>query len=265
MIGKHNYPGFSLIELLVVIAIIALLSAILLPVMSQTRERARVATCTSNLKQLGLAFGMYLQDNDECFPSVLLGSTANNVWKLTWMQAIAPYTGKMDLGQGQTTWGLIPQGSIFWCPSIKEYMGGNFSGQTDTYGYNGYALGNTNFTSYTSGGQTATYPVCLAQISSLDRQMVLVDSQGDAAVGNTSRKRGYWRASRAGTGGTGTVSFRHNRKAGVLYADGHVASADSMLLFKGELDQYPWNHFMLNKTWLLNNNNSDVSSYWPYD
>src|SRR5947209_1776288 len=60
--------GFTLIELLVVVAIIAILAAILFPVFAQAREKARQTTCLSNLKQLGLGFRMYLQDNDDQFP-----------------------------------------------------------------------------------------------------------------------------------------------------------------------------------------------------
>ncbi len=60
--------GFTLIELLVVIAIIAILASILFPVFSRAREKARQASCQSNLKQLALGVNMYLQDYDETYP-----------------------------------------------------------------------------------------------------------------------------------------------------------------------------------------------------
>jgi prepilin-type N-terminal cleavage/methylation domain-containing protein/prepilin-type processing-associated H-X9-DG protein len=66
---KRNITtGFTLIELLVVIAIIAILAGILFPVFAQAREKARQITCTSNEKQLGLAFMQYVQDNGETYP-----------------------------------------------------------------------------------------------------------------------------------------------------------------------------------------------------
>lgn len=61
--------GFTLIELLVVIAIIAILAAILFPVFAKVREKARQTSCASNLKQLGLGFIQYSQDNDETLPA----------------------------------------------------------------------------------------------------------------------------------------------------------------------------------------------------
>ncbi|MCD6351947.1 MAG: prepilin-type N-terminal cleavage/methylation domain-containing protein, partial [Armatimonadetes bacterium] len=60
--------GFTLIELLVVIGIIAILAAILFPVFARAREKARQASCLSNLKQLALGFLMYIQDYDERLP-----------------------------------------------------------------------------------------------------------------------------------------------------------------------------------------------------
>src|SRR5690349_24108534 len=64
----YRRTGFTLIELLVVIAIIAILTAILFPVFATAREKARQASCQSNLKQLGLATAMYATDYDGTFP-----------------------------------------------------------------------------------------------------------------------------------------------------------------------------------------------------
>src|SRR6266550_4116230 len=65
MVARRN--AFTLIELLVVIAIIAILAAILFPVFAQAREKARQASCLSNMKQLGMSALMYSQDYDERF------------------------------------------------------------------------------------------------------------------------------------------------------------------------------------------------------
>src|SRR5438045_4010209 len=65
---KEKRAGFTLIELLVVIAVIAIIAALLFPVFAQVREKARQAVCFSNLRQIGIALSLYVQDYDERMP-----------------------------------------------------------------------------------------------------------------------------------------------------------------------------------------------------
>ena len=76
--------AFTLIELLVVIAIIAILAAILFPVFSSAREKARQAACLSNCKQLGLGFLQYIQDYDGMLSGPAPGTTETGCWPRPW-------------------------------------------------------------------------------------------------------------------------------------------------------------------------------------
>jgi len=69
-----NKKAFTLIELLVVIAIIGVLAAILMPVFGKAREGARRAICVNNLRQHGIAWYMYLDEHNDCFPMLNFGS-----------------------------------------------------------------------------------------------------------------------------------------------------------------------------------------------
>lgn len=74
--------GFTLIELLVVIAIIAILAAILFPVFAGAKEKARQATCSSNMRQISMALLMYAENNEGCAPLYWDGVTpqGNDIW-----------------------------------------------------------------------------------------------------------------------------------------------------------------------------------------
>lgn len=105
---KKRWGGFTLIELLVVIAIIAILAAILFPVFAQARERARQASCASNLRQIGSAFLQYRQEYDEVFPTYNWGRTTD----IPWWWAVQPF---------------LKSGQVMQCPSAADgnsYEGG---------------------------------------------------------------------------------------------------------------------------------------------
>ena len=89
--AARSRNGFTLIELLVVIAIIAILAAILFPVFAKAREKARQISCLSNVKQLGLGFTQYIQDNDENFPVNGGGYTAGGTLGMGWGGQVYPY------------------------------------------------------------------------------------------------------------------------------------------------------------------------------
>jgi len=90
--------AFTLIELLVVIAIIAILAAILFPVFAKVRDKARQTACSSNSRQVGLAFMQYLQDNDETLPVRLEDPANPNSTNMTgWAGKVYPYTKSKGL------------------------------------------------------------------------------------------------------------------------------------------------------------------------
>lgn len=62
---KIGAGGFTLIELLVVIAIVAILAAILFPVFTSAKESANKVKCMNNMKQLGMAFRLYADNNND--------------------------------------------------------------------------------------------------------------------------------------------------------------------------------------------------------
>jgi prepilin-type N-terminal cleavage/methylation domain-containing protein/prepilin-type processing-associated H-X9-DG protein len=92
--------GFTLIELLVVIAIIAILAAILFPVFSRAREKARQTSCASNCRQLALAADMYAQDHEETYCKAFCAPP-----RVTWINVLQPYVRNTDL---------------FKCPSVRR-------------------------------------------------------------------------------------------------------------------------------------------------
>ena len=115
--GRRMEGGFTLVELLVVIAIIALLMAVLLPALNRAREAGKRAVCQSQIKQLGLGWNMYCDDNKEKVPIGDIGYS---------------WTFDSSIGGAQLAWREWPHDLH---PGVKPTRDTNWGNGPDTGGH----------------------------------------------------------------------------------------------------------------------------------
>jgi len=243
--------GFTLIELLVVIAIIAILAAILFPVFAQAREKARSASCQSNLKQIGLAAMMYGQDYDEIhLPMWTQGGPGytGGGYRNWWMGLCQPYVKNLKLFEcpsnpynwrGYAQWGGGGQGPYAACVNYADsYI--RFWG--------GYGMNWTAFNTQNAGGTGGCYGpgdrgdlgnwTKMARISSPAETIFVMDSNcvvvgrlpcwpnanstaptvGQCFDPEPTSGRGW-----CGCANQAAMGFlRHNGGGNILFDDGHV-------------------------------------------
>jgi prepilin-type N-terminal cleavage/methylation domain-containing protein len=135
MRATKQVRAFSMIELLVVTAIIAILTAILLPVLSSAKTRAQRTACMDNLKQLNVGIHIYADENGDTLPNV------GSITYITYREAV-----KGQLGLNRVS---SPQDRIFTCPADMFYYD-ELSGATVTSGR--HAATNYDYSSYAFNG-----------------------------------------------------------------------------------------------------------------
>ena len=184
---KKN-KGFTLIELLVVIAIIAILAAILFPVFARAREKARTASCQSNVKEIMLAVLMYAQDYDERLVP----------------RYVYAFDGAIFAAQQTLLQPYIKNCQVFVCPSDKD-----FGAECGNLNYTDNALGGYG-TNYTWQGDHLVASRSLSECQEPAERIFLGDR--DSAFGGT------WYSIRPDA----CLADRHSGGANLGFLDGHV-------------------------------------------
>lgn len=209
---KPTRQGFTLIELLVVIAVIAIIAAILFPVFQKVRENAHRAACASNLRQLGLAFQQYTEDNDERLPGATDGGSGGAGIGGGWMffQAFSepPPPHAFDPAQG-SIYSYVKSTAVYVCPDDGP---GGLAG--DSYAVN----------SCVTDTHTGLQPNPGRALAAFDAPASFALLTEETFYGGLSPNTGastddgiLWY-----TSPYNTLSTRHSGGSNVAFVDGHV-------------------------------------------
>jgi prepilin-type processing-associated H-X9-DG protein/prepilin-type N-terminal cleavage/methylation domain-containing protein len=228
-------PAFTLMELLVVITVISILAALLLPVISQSKRRAQLFHCVSNLHQLGLGLQSFVAAN-HAYPSCRAGMASEIPG--SWMNQLQQ--GGFDTQQGAFDISrpkpfLLTEG-VWRCPTARWDQRVAGGGIPTSYGYNAFGIlklqNPTNALGlhgkFISSSQLFA-PVPESEVSSPGEMMAI----GDSFEGGNYIMR---EPDLAYLERCGFASSRHNGRANILFCDGHVGSPTLKFVFTDSID-----------------------------
>ena len=256
LINRYKYEQefimkqkFTLIELLVVIAIIAILAGMLLPALNQAREKGRAADCTSKLKQIGMAFALYGNDNEGYHPQVE-GMTEKlcSGQRVKWFYQVTTYLIGMD-GYSSGTKDLIirlSESKTMRCPTVRDGYTFNYPGTTSGY-YIEYPLVSYSMIVWagsrfiTDNSKPYKWYVKPNRVKNISSKLVVTDSPmpDSAALGYDNK--GYYASNLGNPSNSKTTAIsilprRHGKRFNALMGDGSVGTHMREMIKSSQLD-----------------------------
>lgn len=226
---RRGERGFTLIELLVVMAIISILAAMLLPALTMARAAAKSANCKSNLRQIGMAVEMFKTDHGEYYPPVCKGDFLRFWWgRRTGYGKNDP----VDKSGGYLS-RYVAGGEIGKCPGFyADRIELVAAGATSGYAYNSYYVGGDGASVLPDWSNWPGLPAKGGEIANPGMTVLFCDSATSNNVSKPTRLRENWLLDPPSMNydppspylPQPLVHFRHNGKANVLWADGHVTA-----------------------------------------